>query len=39
VQDRELVAQDEDLGLLGRAGAGEQTEPADHRPQDQVEQA
>src|SRR2546422_930788 len=38
-QDRELVAQDEDFGVLRRATAGEQAEPADHRPQDQVEES
>ena len=33
------MAQDENFGVLGCATAGEQAEPADHRPQDQVEES
>jgi len=33
-----LVAQEEDLSVLRRGAGGEQAEPADDRPQDQVEE-
>jgi hypothetical protein len=31
-----LIAQDEDLGILGTVGPGEQGEPAEHAQQGQV---
>jgi hypothetical protein len=34
-----LVAQDEDFGVSRRTVVGEQAEPADHRPQDQIEES
>jgi hypothetical protein len=38
-QDRDLVSQHEDLGVLGRLLAGQQREPADELAEDQVEQS
>ena len=36
---RQLMAQQEDLSLLGRLAASEQAQPAHHRPDDQVQQS
>lgn len=38
-QDRDLVSQNEDLGVLGRLLAGQQREPADELAEDEVEQS
>jgi hypothetical protein len=38
-QHRDLVAQDEDLDVLGCGAAGEQPEPAEHRDTDQIQQS
>jgi hypothetical protein len=38
-QDRDLVAQDEDLGVLGCLRSGQQSEPADELAQAQVEES
>ena len=38
-QHGELVAEDEDLGVLRRLGAGQQTEPADGRLEDQIDES
>jgi negative regulator of sigma E activity len=37
-QDRDLVAQDEDLGVLGCLRSGQQSEPADELAEEQVEE-
>jgi hypothetical protein len=37
-QHRDLMAQHEDLGVLGRLPAGQEREPADELTEDQVEQ-
>jgi hypothetical protein len=34
--DRDLMAQDQDLGVLGPVGPGEQGQPAEHAQHDQV---
>jgi hypothetical protein len=39
VQDRDLVAQHEDPGVLGRMPAGQQREPADELTEDEVQVA
>jgi hypothetical protein len=38
-QDRDLVAQDEDLGVVGCLRSGQQSEPADELAQAQVEES
>jgi hypothetical protein len=38
-QDRHLMAQDEDLGVLGGGGSCEQYQPAQHPAEDQIQQA
>jgi hypothetical protein len=38
-QDRHLVTQNEDLGVLRGGGSGQQREPAEHTAEDQVQQA
>jgi hypothetical protein len=38
-QDRDLVAQDEDLGVLGCLRSGQQSEPAEELAEDQVEES
>ena len=38
-QDRDLVAQDEDLGVLGCLFSGQQSKPADELVEDQVEES
>jgi hypothetical protein len=37
-QHRDLVAQHQQFSVLGRGGAGEQHQPADHPGEDQIEQ-
>jgi hypothetical protein len=39
LQDGNLVAQDEDLGVLGAVGAGEQSQPAGHADHRKVSQS
>jgi hypothetical protein len=36
VEHRDLMAQDQDLGILGAVGPGEQREPAEHAQHGQV---
>jgi hypothetical protein len=38
-QHRDLVAQDQDLDVLGSGAAGEQPQPAEHRDTDQIQQS
>ena len=38
-QHRDLVAQDEDLGVLGRSTAREQSEPAEQPDRDQIQKS
>jgi hypothetical protein len=36
LEHRDLMAQDEDLGVLGAVGPGEQNEPAEHPENRQI---